>query len=74
MRSLWLDLKSVMTSLPNTPENLARWIQDPESIKQGSLMRLPVPVSPDEAEAIAAYLGTQRVLNGGAVLAAPGGN
>lgn len=41
--------------LPNTPENLSAWIQNPQDIKPGNQMpSLGVP--DDEAEAIVAYL------------------
>lgn len=42
-------------TVPNTPENLANWIDDPQSIKPGSLMP-PIPLSPADREAIVAYL------------------
>ena len=45
--------------LPNTPENLARWIHAPRAIKPGALMVLPLPVSLSEAEQLAAYLLSQ---------------
>ncbi len=47
-------------TLKNTRENIARWVHDPQSIKQGALMGDPrfntVQVSKEEAEAIASYL------------------
>ena len=43
--------------LPNTPENLAAWIADPQRIKPGT--RMPAPVlSPQETQAVLAWLGT----------------
>lgn len=42
-------------ALPNTPENLRRWITDPHSVKPGSLMP-PVPLTDDEVDAIVDYL------------------
>ncbi len=44
-------------TLPNTPENLARWIQDPQEIKPGN--RMPhLGLSAREVEAVVAYLRT----------------
>jgi len=40
----------------NTPENLAAWIHDPQAMKEGALMVLPIPVSEAEAAQLAAYL------------------
>jgi len=45
--------------LPNTPDNLIRWIQDPQSIERGTAMPT-LGVSPAEARHIAAYLYAQR--------------
>lgn len=45
--------------LPNTPENLIRWITDPQSVDPGTLMP-DVGVSDREARHIAAYLYTLR--------------
>jgi len=42
--------------LPNTPENLARWLREPQVVKQGSLMRLARPLAEDEISALVAYL------------------
>jgi cytochrome c oxidase subunit 2 len=42
-------------TLPNTPTNLAIWISDSQAVKPGNLMP-PVPLSPDELEAVVAYL------------------
>ena len=41
--------------LPNTPENLAAWIQDPQAIKPGNLMTNQL-VRPQDVEALVAYL------------------
>jgi cytochrome c2 len=41
--------------LPNTPENLERWIQDPLSVNPGTAMP-KVGLKPREAADIAAYL------------------
>lgn len=47
-------------ALDNTRQNLAKWIHDPASVKQGAIMADPryntVKVSQEEAEDIAAYL------------------
>jgi cytochrome c oxidase subunit II len=45
--------------LPNTPQNLADWIADPQRIKPGVLMP-NLKLSTDEVRAIAAYLETLR--------------
>lgn len=42
-------------SLPNTPENLRRWIRSPQAIAPGTAMP-DLGVSGQEAQAIAAYL------------------
>jgi len=46
-------------TLPNTDENLARWIENPQAIKQGVLMP-NLGVKPDEAKALVAFLRTHR--------------
>jgi cytochrome c oxidase subunit 2 len=43
----------------NTPENLRRWIQDPETIKPGSLMPA-MQLNDREIDALTAYLETLR--------------
>lgn len=48
---------SLAGQLPNTPENLIRWITDPQSIDRGTAMP-NVGVSDREARHIAAYLYT----------------
>lgn len=42
-------------TLPNTPDNVAKWILDPQAIKPGAKMT-KIAMSPDEAKAIAAFL------------------
>jgi cytochrome c oxidase subunit 2 len=42
-------------SFKNTDENLARWIQNPQAMKQGVLMP-NLGVTPDEAKSLVAYL------------------
>jgi cytochrome c oxidase subunit 2 len=44
-------------ALPNTPQHLAAWITDPQKIKPGSNMP-PTELTPDELQALLAYLGT----------------
>jgi cytochrome c oxidase subunit 2 len=41
--------------LPNTPENLAAWIRDPQAIKPGAKMP-DLGLTPEQARSIAAYL------------------
>jgi cytochrome c oxidase subunit II len=41
--------------LPNTPEDLYRWIDDTWEVKEGSVMP-PVPLDDDEVDALVAYL------------------
>ncbi len=45
--------------LPNTPENLTRWIQHPKAVEPKTAMP-ELGVSQDEADDIAAYLYTLR--------------
>lgn len=45
--------------LDNTPENLARWISDPQAIKPGSLMPR-VGLTPDELQDVVAFLTSLR--------------
>jgi cytochrome c oxidase subunit 2 len=42
-------------TVPNTPENLAQWITDPQSIKPGNLMP-PTALSAADVAAVTAYL------------------
>jgi cytochrome c oxidase subunit II len=46
-------------TLPNTPENLAAWIQDPQRVKPGNQMPA-TPLAPDDVRALVAYLETLR--------------
>lgn len=41
--------------LPNTPENLARWVRDPQGVEPGTAMP-SLGVTAEEARNIAAYL------------------
>jgi cytochrome c oxidase subunit 2 len=44
-------------ALPNTPDNLSRWIADPQGIKPGS--RMPAtPLAAEDLRALVNYLGT----------------
>jgi len=45
--------------VPNTPENLRRWIQDPAAIKPGSLMPA-MGMSDRELDAVTAYMASLR--------------
>jgi len=42
--------------LENTDENLARWLRNPEEVKEGSLMKLPRQLTEEEISALVAYL------------------
>ena len=46
--------------LANTDENLARWIRDPNAVKEGSLMKLPRPMTESEITALVHYLRSHR--------------
>jgi cytochrome c oxidase subunit 2 len=46
-------------TLPNTPEHLGSWIQDPQASKPGNQMP-PNPLTADDTRALLAYLGTLR--------------
>ncbi|WP_166442707.1 cytochrome c oxidase subunit II [Phragmitibacter flavus] len=50
-------LNLAASTLPNTRENLKRWIVDPQSIKPLSLMP-PTEIGPEELEALLDYLQT----------------
>jgi len=43
----------------NTPESLRKWIEDPDSIKPGSLMPA-MKLKDEDLDALIAYLGTLR--------------
>jgi cytochrome c oxidase subunit 2 len=45
--------------LPNTRQNLAAWIRDPEAVKPGTTMPT-VPLSAADRQALVAWLGTLR--------------
>jgi cytochrome c1 len=46
--------------LVNTDENLARWIRDPNAVKEGSLMKLPRSLTEGEITALVHYLRSHR--------------
>ena len=48
----------IVGKLPNTPDNVARWIQNPQGIAPGAIMP-NLGVRPQEARDIAAYLYSQ---------------
>lgn len=49
------DIGPIAGALPNTPENLARFVRNAPAVKPGSTMPA-MPISADEADAVAAYL------------------
>ena len=49
------ERRTIAGTLSNTPQNLARWIEDPQAISPGNLMP-DLGVGPAEARDIAAYL------------------
>ena len=60
----WAERKTIAGSLPNDPENLVRWIRDPQSIEPGTAMPT-MALTDREARDIAAYLyarGERRAL------------
>jgi cytochrome c2 len=53
----WLQRQFIAGSLPNTPDNLIQWIQNPQTLEPGSAMP-SLGVSDNDARDIAAYLYT----------------
>jgi cytochrome c len=51
--------RTIAGRLPNTPENMARWISDPQGVDPGNLMP-DLGVTLEEARHIAAYLYSLR--------------
>jgi cytochrome c len=49
------DRRTLAGSLPHTPDNLRRWIQDPQEVEPGTLMP-DVGVTDDDIDDIVAYL------------------
>jgi cytochrome c oxidase subunit 2 len=43
-------------TLSNTPDELARWLRDPDAVKEGSLMKLPRSLTEDEIRDLVSYL------------------
>ena len=46
--------------LENTPENLRKWLSNPDSVKQGTLMVLPRKLTDAELRTLVAYLRSQQ--------------
>jgi cytochrome c oxidase subunit II len=46
--------------LTNTEAELARWLRDPNAVKEGSLMKLPRPLTEGEITALVHYLRSHR--------------
>ena len=57
--TMFADRTYVGGEVPNNPENLVKWIQDPESIEPGTAMP-KLGVTEQQARDIAAYLYTLR--------------
>lgn len=53
----WAEREYIAGSLTNTPENLIRWIQNPQAIEPGTVMPT-LGVSEADARDMAAYLYT----------------
>ncbi len=51
----WSQRTFIAGELPNTPDNLVRWIQDPKGVEPGTAMP-DLGVTAEEARNIAAYL------------------
>lgn len=49
------DIGLIAGAVPNTAENLAAFLRNAPAVKPGSTMP-PIPITPDEARAAAAYL------------------
>ena len=50
----------VANLMANTPENLRRWLSDPQAVKPGALMKLPRKLTTEEIEMLVAYLRTHK--------------
>jgi cytochrome c oxidase subunit 2 len=44
-------------TLPNNPEHLRKWLENPQQVKPGNHMPV-VSLAPDDLDALVAYLGT----------------
>lgn len=53
------ERRIVAGRLPNTPANVAAWVENPQAIDPGNVMP-DVGVTPEDADHIAAYLSTLR--------------
>lgn len=53
------DRMTIAGELPNTPENLIRWIQHPHTVEPNTIMP-DMNISEDDGRNIAAYLYTLR--------------
>lgn len=58
LRNLKQSIPFIVGKLPNTPDNLARWIENPQAILPNGIMP-NLGVTPQQARDIAAYLYTQ---------------
>lgn len=56
---LFGDRTMIAGQLPNTPDNLVRWLENPSSVESGTAMP-DLGLTPDQAYDIAAYLYTLR--------------
>jgi cytochrome c oxidase subunit 2 len=45
-------------TIKNTPENLKKWLKNPQAMKPGTLMMLPVPLNDQEIDTIIGFLQT----------------
>lgn len=46
----------VANLLVNNEENLAKWLRDPQAVKEGALMKLPRKLTEDEVQLLVSYL------------------
>lgn len=51
----WAERHYIAGTLPNTPENMVRWIQDPQAIRPGTAMP-DLDVTDEDARHMSAYL------------------
>ncbi|HET6145229.1 MAG TPA: c-type cytochrome [Candidatus Acidoferrales bacterium] len=56
---LFAERTMIAGELPNTPDNLVRWLENPSVVESGTAMP-DLGLTPDEAYDIAAYLYTLR--------------
>jgi cytochrome c2 len=55
----WADRHYIAGNLPNTPDNLIRWLQQPQEIEPGTAMP-DLGITEQDAQDISAYLYTLR--------------